>query len=404
MVFKAEQGGTTQGVVRASLLVPFLVAALATFGLIALYSAGYSMSLREPTAAVTRQLIYVPVALLMGWVAWRIDLDAFRAIRWHFLWFVFGLLILARTPGIGRTVNGSWRWIDFGFFRLQPSDLAKVALVLVLADLLAKMQRRTLPYRGRFWQLSSREPFVLTPRGWADYRDGFLRPVGVIVLICAGIALGPDLGTIVLCCAVGGSMLFVCGARPAYLGTALLVGATGFAFLVLNWGSRLRRFTSFLDPEGRQGDEAYQLYQGMLAFACGGVTGVGPGNGLQQRAYLPEAHTDFVFTIIGEEYGLVATSLVALAYLAIFLLVMRELRRCTDLFRFALALGCSLFLTLQALVNMLVVTGMLPTKGIALPFISYGGTNLVVSGILIGLMLNALRDGGRPAVRAAIHA
>jgi len=403
MVFKAEQGRTTQGVVSASLLVPFLVAALATFGLIALYSAGYSMSLREPTAAVTRQLIYVPVAILMGWLAWRVDLAVLRRLRWYVLWTVIGLLVLARVPGVGRMVNGSWRWIDFGLFRLQPSDLAKVALVIMLADLLAKMQRRTLPFRGRFWHLSSREPYLFTPLGWADYRDGFLRPVGAILLVCAGIALGPDLGTIVLCCAVGGCMLFVCGARPAYLGTALLVGATGFALLVFNWGNRMRRFTSFLDPEGRQGDEAYQLFQGMLAFACGGINGVGAGNGLQQRAYLPEAHTDFVFTIIGEEYGLVATVLVALAYLGIFLVVVRELRRCTDLFRFAIALGCSLFLTLQALVNMLVVTGMLPTKGIALPFISYGGTNLVVSAILIGLMLNALRDGGRPAVTAAIQ-
>lgn len=403
MVFKAEQGRTTQGVVRASLLVPFLVAALATFGLIALYSAGYSMSLREPTAAVTRQLIYVPVAILMGWLAWRVDLAALRRLRWYVLWIVIGLLILARVPGIGRMVNGSWRWIDFGLFRLQPSDLAKIALVIVLADLLAKMQRRTLPFRGRFWQLSSREPYLFTPQGWADYRDGFVRPVGAILLISAGIALGPDLGTIVLCCAVGGCMLLVCGARPAYLGTALLAGATAFTFLVFNWSNRMRRFTSFLDPEGRQGDEAYQLFQGMLAFACGGIGGVGAGNGLQQRAYLPEAHTDFVFTIIGEEYGLVATVLVALAYLGIFLVVVRELRRCTDLFRFAVALGCSLFLTLQALVNMLVVTGMLPTKGIALPFISYGGTNLVVSAMLIGLMLNALRDGGRPAVTAAIQ-
>lgn len=403
MVFKAEQGRQPQGGPGAPLLVPFLVAALALFGLIALYSAGYSMSLRDPTAAVTRQLIYAPLALLLGWLAWRADLDRLRQLRWYLFFLVMFLLLLARVPGIGRMVNGSWRWIDLGAFRLQPSDLAKVALVLVLADLLARMQRRTLPYRGRFWELSAREPYILTPQGWRDYRDGFLRPVGVIALVCAGIALGPDLGTIVLCGAVGLSMLLVCGARPGYLAAAVLVAAAAFAGLILNWGNRLRRFTSFMDPEGRQGDEAYQLFQGMLAFACGGITGVGPGNGLQQRAYLPEAHTDFVFTIIGEEYGLVATALVALAYLGIFLLVVRDLRRCTDLYRFALALGCILFLTLQALVNMLVVTGMLPTKGIALPFISYGGTNLVVSGILIGLMLNALRDGGRPAVRAAIQ-
>ena len=403
MVFKAEQGSRTQGVVRATLFVPFLVAALAIFGLIALYSAGYSMSLREPTAAVTRQLIYVPISLFMGWLAWRVDLDALRAVRWYVLGAVMFLLLLARTPGIGRMVNGSWRWIDFGFFRLQPSDLAKIAMVIVLADLLARMQRRTLPYRGNFWHFSSREPYLFTPRGWGDLKEGFLEPVGAVLLVCAGIALGPDLGTIVLCCAVGAAMLFVCGARLSYLTTAFVIACAAFTFLVLNWENRLRRFMSFMDPEGRQGDEAYQLFQGMLAFACGGIMGVGPGNGMQQRAYLPEAHTDFVFTIIGEEWGLLATALVALTYLAIFLIVMRELRRCTDLFRFAVALGCSLFLTLQALVNMLVVTGLLPTKGIALPFISYGGTNLVVSGMLVGLMLNALRDQGRTVVKPVIQ-
>lgn len=401
MQFKAEQVGAPAGVARATLLVPLLVLLLVTFGLIALFSAGYSMSLREPTAAVSRQLIYTPLALALGWMAWRANLDRLRELRWPILLGVFALLLLARTPGIGRMVNGSWRWIDLGLFRLQPSDLAKVALVIFLADHIARCQRRTLPLRGPSWRLSDRPPYLFTAPRWADLRDGFLRPLGALGLVCVGIGLGPDLGTIVLCGFVAIAMLFVGGARVSYLGITLAAGAVAFALLVLNWGSRLRRFLSFLDPEGRQGDESYQLFQGMLAFACGGITGVGPGNGLQQRAYLPEAHTDFVFTIIGEEWGLVATAGVAGVYLAVFLLVMRELRWSTDLFRMSLALGCILFLTLQALVNMCVVTGLLPTKGIALPFISYGGTNLVTSAVLVGLMLNALRDGGRPTVRPA---
>ena len=399
MQFKAEQVGAPAGVARATLLVPLLILLLVTFGLIALFSAGYSMSLREPTAAVVRQLVYTPLALLLGWVAWRIDLDRLRALRWQLFWIVIFLLVLARTPGIGRMVNGSWRWIDFGAFRLQPSDLAKVVLVVLVADHIATRQRRSLPFRGPYFAASDRPPYLLTPSAWEDLRDGFLRPLGPLLAICAGIFLGPDLGTIVLCCVVALAMLFVGGARMSYLGVTLAVGLAGFTYLVLNWGSRLRRFLSFLDPEGRQGDESYQLFQGMLAFAVGGVTGAGPGNGLQQRAYLPEAHTDFVFTIIGEEWGLVATVLVALVYLGVFLLVMRELRACTDLFRMSLALGCVLFLTLQALVNMCVVTGLLPTKGISLPFISYGGTNLVTSAVLVGLMLNALREGGRPVLR-----
>ena len=402
MQFKAEQVGAPPGFARATLLVPLLVVLLVTFGLIALFSAGYSMSLREPLAAVTRQLVYTPLALALGWLAWRVNLDRVRELRWAFLAVVIFLLALARIPGIGRMVNGSWRWIDLGLFRLQPSDLAKVALVVLVADHIADRQRRSLPFRGPLLALSARPPYLFTPAGWADLRDGFARPMWPLLLICAGIALGPDLGTIVLCCIVAFAMLFVGGARVSYLGATLAVGLAGFTYLVLNWGSRLRRFLSFLDPEGRQGDESYQLFQGMLAFACGGITGVGPGNGLQQRAYLPEAHTDFVFTIIGEEWGLVATAGVAAVYLVVFHLVMRELRACTDLFRMSLALGCVLFLTLQALVNMCVVTGLLPTKGIALPFISYGGTNLVTSAVLVGLMLNALRDGGRPALRPAV--
>lgn len=403
MQFKAEPLGESGGVLRATLLVPFLVVFLTTFGLIALFSAGYSMSLREPLAAVTRQLVYVPVAALAGWLAWRIDLEWLRTHRAKIFWVVVSLLVLARTPGIGRMVNGSWRWIDLGLVRLQPSDLAKVALVILVADAVARNQRRTLPLAGPVWRLSDRPPFVLTRGAWDDLWHGYLVPMGWAGLLCAFIGLGPDLGTIVLCGTVALAMVHIGRGRLRYIAATVAVGVTGFYILVVNWPSRLRRFFSFLDPEGRQMDESYQLYQGMLAFAVGGVGGAGPGNGLQQRAYLPEAHTDFVFTIIGEEWGLFATAGVAAVYLAIFLLVLRELRRATDLFRMTLALGCVLFITLQALVNMCVVTGLLPTKGIALPFISYGGTNLVASSVLVGLMLNALRDGGLPDLRPGVH-
>lgn len=400
MQFKAEQLGESGGsIFRATLLVPLLVLLLTLFGLIALFSAGYSMSLREPLAAVTRQAIYVPIALLAGWLAWRIDLNWLRTYRYWILGIVVVLLALARVPGIGRMVNGSWRWIDFGWFRLQPSDLAKVVLVILVADTIARNQRRMLPLKGDFFKLSSKPPYVLTPAAWLDLKSGYLIPMSWAVLLCGMIALGPDLGTLVLCGAVALAMVFVGRARFRYLAVTIVVAIVGFYWLVVNWPSRLRRFFSFLDPEGRQMDESYQLYQGMLAFACGGIGGVGPGNGLQQRAYLPEAHTDFVFTIIGEEWGLIATVGVAGIYLAIFLLMLGALRRATDLFRMSLALGCVLFITLQALVNMCVVTGLLPTKGIALPFISYGGTNLVASAILVGLMLNAVRDDGRPDIR-----
>ena len=140
-----------------------------------------------------------------------------------------------------------------------------------------------------------------------------------------------------------------------------------------------------------------QLFEGMVAFGVGGLTGKGAANGLQGRAYLPEAHTDFVFSVIGEEYGLVATTIVALAYLGIFWCAYRAMRHTADLYRFNVCLGATLFLVFQALINMGVVTGLLPTKGISLPFISYGGTNLVIMACMVGLILNCVRASGQPA-------
>ncbi|MEY3957922.1 MAG: hypothetical protein RJA37_525 [Verrucomicrobiota bacterium] len=361
------------------------------------YSAGISLSSSNRLVAFERQLMYLPAALLAGWLIYRIDLDAVRRHRVWIFSVAMVALVAARIPGIGVSVNGSWRWIDLGFIRLQASDLGKVALVVMLAHYLAGSQRRTLKPDFPLLRFSSRSPYLMTASGWDDLREGYLWPLGVIVFICGGIALGPDLGTILLCCAVGGTMMLMSGARWRYVIPTFLIGAAVFAAVVLNWENRMRRFLSFTDPWGRRGDEAYQLFEGMVAFGVGGLTGQGAAQGLQGRAFLPEAHTDFVFSVIGEEYGLFATASVATAYLVIFLLAHRAMRRSTDLYRFNLCLGATLFLVMQALVNMGVVTGLLPTKGISLPFLSYGGTNLVVMACMVGLTLNCLRDAQAPA-------
>ena len=371
--------------------------ALAAFGLMVQYSAGISLSSSNRLAAFDRQLMYLPAALLAGWLVYRIDLDVVREHRWWILSVAIVAMVAARVPGIGISVNGSWRWIDFGFIRLQASDLGKVALVVTLAHLLAVSQRRTLRPDFPLLRFSSRSPYVMPVAGWNDFRDGFLRPASVVLAVCFFIAWGPDLGTIILCCAVGGTMMLVSGARWRYVIPAFLLGAGAFAVVVMNWENRMRRFLSFTDPWGRRGDEAYQLFEGMVAFGVGGITGQGAAQGVQGRAFLPEAHTDFVFSVIGEEYGLIATASVACAYFAIFLLAHRAMRRSTDLYRFNLCLGATLFLVMQALVNMGVVTGLLPTKGISLPFLSYGGTNLVVMSCMVGLTLNCLRDAQAPA-------
>ena len=379
-----------------ALWIALLAVGLAVFGLVVQYSAGISLSSSNRTFAFERQAAYLVVALVAGLLCYRLNLERVREFRW---WIFAGALVAmlaARIPGIGVSVNGSWRWIDLGFIRLQASDLGKLALVIVLSDLLARMQRRTLEPRFRIWQLSDRAPFIFTPAGWRDCREGFLKPLAVVLTIAGFIALGPDLGTILLCIAVGGVMMFISGVRWQYVLPTLLLGATALTILILNWPNRLRRFVSFIDPWQNRGDEAYQLFEGMMGFGVGGLTGKGAGFGLQSRAYLPEAHTDFVLAGIGEEYGLVATSLVALTYLVIFALGYRALRHSADLFRLNVGLGALLFLVIQALVNMGVVTGLLPTKGISLPFLSYGGTNLVVMACMVGLVLNCIREASRP--------
>jgi cell division protein FtsW len=396
MVIKDKHDG--QGALGGySLGILALALSLAAFGLMVQYSAGISLSSSNRTAAFYRQLAYVPIACLAGFAFFRLNLEKVREWRWYVLGGACFAMALARIPHVGVSVNGSWRWIDFGFFRLQASDLGKLALVVVLADFLARMQRHTLPNKFRIYQLSAREPYIFTPRGWLDCREGFVKPVAILLLVAGFIALGPDLGTILLCCAVGGTMMLVSGVRWAYVVPTFLLGLSGFTVLILNWPNRLRRFTSFLEPWEKRGDEAYQLFEGMVAFGVGGLTGKGAANGIQGRAYLPEAHTDFVFSVIGEEYGLVATTIVALFYLGIFWCAYRAMRHSADLYRFNICLGATLFLVYQALINMGVVTGLLPTKGISLPFISYGGTNLVIMGCMVGLVLNCIRDSAQPA-------
>ena len=397
MVIKEVKSDSPGALGGYSLGILLLALSLALFGLMVQFSAGISLSATNRTGAFYRQLAYLPIALLFGYAFYRINLD--RAREWRH-WILGGacvLMVCARVPGLGVSVNGSWRWIDLGLFRLQASDLGKLALVLVLAHYLASMQRHTLPGRFRALQFSGRAPFVLNPAGWADCREGFLRPLGVVVLIAGGIGLGPDVGTMLLCCAVGGAMMLVSGVRWRYVIPAFLLGLGAFAALIINWPNRLRRITSFLEPWEKRGDEAYQLFEGMVAFGVGGLTGQGAANGLQARVYLPEAHTDFVFSVIGEEYGLVATAAVALVYLGIFWCAFRAMRLSADLYRFNVCLGATLFLILQALINMGVVTGLLPTKGISLPLISYGGTNLVIMACMVGLILNCIRVAGQPA-------
>lgn len=386
-------------------IVIFIAVVLAVFGLVIQTSAGQYMreSMRmphDPLYTFRMQLLYLVPAVAAAVFFARVNLRWLR----KYVWWWFGgaciLLICARfaIPGVkffgstfpGVEVNGSWRWINLGIIRLQASDVAKIALVFAMAHCLAGAQRylqhqKIKWFHPKYFPLPSKEALV-------DFGEGFFKPCLVIGSVCGLIALGPDLGTMALCAAVGFTMLFLSGGRLAYIIPVVTAGLSAFSVIVYFWPNRLARVLAFLDPEGTKQNEGYQLWQALIGFGCGGPSGTGLGDGVQYRSFLPEAHTDFVFAVIGEELGFIRTTATVFCFLVLFVCVIWRLRKIPDIFHFNLCLGAMLFIVLQALINMGVVTGLLPTKGMSLPFVSYGGSNLVVMFSLVGIVINAMRS------------
>lgn len=320
-----------------------------------------------------RQCLWMGIALTAFGTAWVIDYEKWRKAA---LWIGLGaviLLALVLVPGIGLKVNGARRWIDMGPVNMQVSDVAKIGYIFLLAQYFSLIQRdRLSPVKG------------------------FALPLAIIGLFFMLIIAQPDFGTAFLFGVVGGLMLFLAGISLKYLIPTGLLGGGLFAFAIYQDPVRLERILSFLDVEGNRSDGAYQLWQGIIGFGVGGVNGVGLGNGRQQFAFLPEAHTDFIFPIIGEELGLVFTLSVVLAFALLFLTTWHQLQKAPNLYQFLLVCGALLFIILQALINMGVSTGMLPTKGMSLPFISYGGTNLVVTYFMLGIICRCIWQWSDP--------
>lgn len=348
------------------------VAALLAIGLAVLFSAS-STAKGGPYSYLYKQLIFLGLSIGAGWMMAVADLENLRRFAWIAGIIALVGLVLVLVPGIGASVKGSRRWLGLGGFRLQISEFAKLAMVFSLSHYLAVNQSKL-----------------------GDLIKGFITPCAWIGVFALLILAEPDFGTAFLTGAIGMIMLFLAGARLRFLLPSIGAALLGFAVLVMHNPVRLRRITSFMDVEANRGDGAYQLWQAILAFASGGPTGVGLGNGRQQQAFLPEAHTDFIFAILGEEMGLVFTLLVVALFVIIFVAGLMHVRRAPNLFQFLLVTGCLLLISLQAIINLGVVTGMLPTKGMSLPFISAGGSNLLLMGLLVGIIINTSRTWERP--------
>ena len=345
------------------------VAALISIGLVVLFSASSPIK-GGPYAYLYKQLIFLAMAIGAGWVMAVADLEQLR----KFVWVASGIVLLGLVLVLfTRPINGSRRWLNLGFTVLQVSELAKIALVFSLAHYLAINQSRL----HDFWR-------------------GFVIPVAWIGLFAGLVLIEWDFGAALLLAMIGGILLFLAGARLKFLLPSIGVVLGGFILLVLQNPVRLQRLLSFIDPEANRQGTSYQPWQALLAFAAGGVDGVGLGNGRQQNAFLPEAHTDYIFAILGEEMGLIFTLLVVALFVTIFVAGLMHVRRAPNLFQFLLVTGCVLLISFQAIINLGVVTSLLPSKGMSLPFISAGGSNLLLMGLLVGIIINSQRAWDRP--------
>jgi len=318
-----------------------------------------------------RQLIWLAVAMVAGGVTASIDYHQWQRQRWVIPLSVFAvlLLVLVLVPHIGAKINGSHRWIRVGPISTQPSELAKFALVIMMSAWMTRVGVKS-----------------------HTFKEGILKPVLLMGPFLGLVILEPDFGTTVLLAVVGVIIMFAGGSPLRYLILGVVAGMIVFAAAVKHDPVRAGRVLAFMDPE-KYPKEAYHLQQSEQAFTLGGVWGVGLGGSLQKHFYLPEAHTDFILAIIGEELGLAATILVVLLFSGFLACGTVISFQAPDLFGRLLGIGFTMMTSVQAAINIGVVTGCLPTKGLALPFISYGGSSLIVSMMCVGVLVNIARQG-----------
>jgi len=312
-----------------------------------------------------RQAAYAVVGTVALLVTSRMRYDAWQRLAVPFLGLTVVLLALVLHPTAGIEAYGSSRWISLGPVTIQPSELAKLALVVFVATVLA-----------RKWNRMDEPTHSALP----------LLPV--TVLVCGMVILQPDLGTAVILAGSVFLLVFAAGVRLRYLAAAGIVGgAIGFA-LIMGEGYRRARFLSFLHPWADAKNTGYQLIQSLIALGSGGWFGVGLGTSRQKWMYVPNAHTDFIFSILGEELGLVGEIVVLLAFGVLIYAGIRIAARAPDVFGRLLASGIVSWFGLQIVVNLGAVTGLLPITGVPLPMLSYGGSSLVVSLAAVGILVN----------------
>lgn len=344
-------------------------AALLVVGVVMISSASMDMAAETMGNSyhyVIRQLLFAAMGCVVALVAVNVPVAWWERSGWLLLGIGLLVLVLVLTP-MGRTVNGSTRWIPFGLFNVQVSEVAKLCLIAYLAGYVVRRRDELL-------------------NTW----PGFLKPLVVLGVASVLLVIQPDFGATVVLVTAATGMIFLSGVRlTRFLPLIAILVALG-TVLVLTQPYRLKRVVSYLDPWKDQFDTGYQLTQSLIAFGRGEWAGVGLGNSIQKLFYLPEAHTDFIFAIIAEEFGLLGSLLVLGLFTVLVVsgfVIARRAEKAGMPFGACFAYGLTLLIGLQAGINMAVSTGLLPTKGLTLPLVSYGGSSLMIACVCIGVLV-----------------
>lgn len=350
----------------------FSVIILSIFGVLMIYSSSYIWALYKYGNAykfVIHQGIFLILGIILMFIVSKIDYNIYKRKANLILGICFLLLVLVLIPGIGTIRNGSRSWFGIGNFGIQPSEIAKLGLIIFIAKFLAKNNK--------------------------DKRNTklFVFPIlFIIIIFFALIMLEPDFGTgmVTVCGLIG--LIFITGAKLQIFFKLGIIGLLGIIALIITAPYRLERITSFLNPWSDPLESGFQIIQSLYAIGPGGLFGFGFLNSRQKHFYLPEPQTDFIFSIITEEFGFVGALFIAIMFIIIFYRCIKISLATNDLFAKYLAFGLSFMLIFQTLLNLMVVVGILPVTGVTLPFISYGGSSLVTSLISIGIILNISRS------------
>lgn len=349
----------------------YAVLCLLGLGVIMVYSASAvsaNVNFDDSYYFLKRQVLWAGLGLLAMWFTMNIDYHVWQRFAKPVLIGTLVLLALVLVPEMGKVVNGARRWLGFGSIYIQPSEIAKLSMVLFTAYYLAKMQP------------------VIT-----KFKRGIVPQLAVLLLVFGLILKEPDLGTALSIAGTVFVLLFVAGARIWHLGSLGAVGVVGVAFAVLLEPYRMKRLLAFSDPWSDPLNTGYHIIQSLYAIGSGGLFGVGLGRSREKFLYLPEPHTDFIFSILGEELGLIGTTLVLLLF---FLFAWRGLKTAMlapDIYGSLLSAGLTTMILVQALMNIAVVTASMPVTGIPLPFLSFGGSALIFTLAGVGILLNVSR-------------